>query len=105
MSVHPLPDNHATTSDPRLLVELLTASGCARCQRARTLIKTVVVEVADPRITYREVNVIEQIDYAVRLGVQRVPAIALGGELAFSAIPSQSQLREAILGRLAAPSP
>jgi len=98
-------DACATTGDTLLVVEVLTASGCARCQGAKALVKAVVAELADPRIDSREVDVIEQIDHAVKLGVLRVPAIAIGGELVFSAAPSKNQLRRAIQSRLAGASP
>jgi len=93
------------TNDFELCVELLTASGCAGCQSAKALVKAVLAELADPRIVYREVNAIEQIDYAVRLHVARVPAIVLGGELVFPALPGKRELRHAIQARLQRAAP
>jgi len=88
-----------------VLVEVLTASGCGRCQQIRSLAKEVITELDDGRIRYREINVVEDIDYAVQLGVLSTPAIALNGELVFSAPPSKARLRRAILQRLEEPSP
>lgn len=78
----------------QLTVEVLTASGCSRCQRAKALAKEVIAGLDDVRLQYREIN------YAVALGVLSTPAIALNGELVFSSPPSAAKLRQAILERL-----
>lgn len=83
-----------------VLVEVLTASGCSRCQKAKDLAKKVIAELPDTAIQYREINVVEEIDYAVALGVLSTPTIAINGELVFPALPSASKLRQAILQRL-----
>lgn len=87
-----------------VLVEVLTASGCGRCQQARTLAQEVIAELGDGRIRYHEINVVDEIDYAVSLGVMSTPAIALNSELVFAAPPSKTKLRQAILERLGEPS-
>ncbi len=87
-------------TDKETLVEVLTASGCGRCQKAKSLAKEVIAELNDCRVCYREINVVDEIDYAVRLGVMSTPAIALDGELVFPAPPSKARLRRAILERL-----
>jgi thioredoxin 1 len=86
--------------EKQIIVEVLTASGCGRCQMARTLTKAVIAELNDSRLFYREINVVDEIDYAVRLGVLSTPAIALDGELVFPAPPSKAKLRWAIQDRL-----
>lgn len=80
----------------QLLVEVLTASDCGRCQKAKALVKNVVDEFKKDAILYRDVNVVEEIDYAVKLGVMRTPAIAINGKLAFPVLPSMIKLRQAI---------
>ncbi len=47
-------------------------------------------------ITWREVDVVAEIDYAVSVGVLATPSISIGGELAFTALPSRQQLRNAV---------
>jgi thioredoxin 1 len=88
----------------KVLVEMLTASGCGRCQKIKTLAKAVIAELNDNRVSYREINVVEEIDYAVSLGVMSTPAIALDGKLVFAAPPSKAKLRQAILDRFGEPS-
>lgn len=84
-----------------VLVEVLTASGCGRCQQTKALAKTVITEFVETDIQYREINVVDEIDYAVKLGVMSTPAIALNGKLVFPAQPSANKLRQAISERLA----
>lgn len=88
------------TESERLLVEVLTASGCGRCQKAKDLARTVIAEFSEANIQYHEVNVVEDIDYAVELGVVSTPAIAINGELVFPALPSAAKLRHAIHQRM-----
>ncbi len=83
-----------------VLVEVLTASGCGRCQNTKSLAKELVAELDDDRLTYREIDVVAEIDYAVELGVMSTPAIALNGELVFTSQPSAAKLRQAIVSRL-----
>jgi len=83
-----------------VLVEVLTASGCSRCQKTKALALSVIAEFDESRIEYREINVVEAIDYAVELGVLSTPAIAIDCELVFPLLPSASKLRSAIFDRL-----
>jgi len=92
--------NTVANLNQQVTVEVLTASGCSRCQKVKTLARDVVSELGDNRVRYREIDVVEEIDYAVELGVLSTPAIALNGELVFSATPSKSKLHQAIQQRL-----
>ena len=82
------------------MVEVLTTSGCGRCQKVKTLARDVIAKLGDHRVHYREINVVEEIDYAVALGVLSTPAIALNGQLVFTSAPSTANLRKAIEQRL-----
>jgi glutaredoxin len=84
----------------QVTVEVLTASGCSRCQKVKALARGVIAELGGHRVQYREINVVEEIDYAVELGVLSTPAIALNGELVFTSTPSAAKLRQAIQQRL-----
>ena len=88
------------TLNQRGVVEVLTASGCGRCQKAKSLVKDVINEFNNADIQYREINVVEEIDYAVSLGILSTPAITLNRELVFTALPSKAKLRQAIRERL-----
>lgn len=76
-------------------IELFYASGCNKCAANRESLKT-AAEGAGKDIEWHELDVLENIDYAVNLGVLTLPAIAIDGMLEFPALPSVKQLVDAI---------
>lgn len=81
-------------------VELFSSPGCGQCAEAGAALRG-VAEHAVPTLEWREVNVLDELDYAVRLGVLTLPAIAIDGELVFTSLPGSTQLRDALLDRVA----
>jgi protein-disulfide isomerase len=47
-------------------------------------------------VQWREVNILEEMDYAVDLGVLSTPAIAINGKLVFTGLPSHKKLHRAL---------
>ena len=81
-------------------LELFFATGCASCDAAREELKAAATqEAAD--LVWREVNVLDELDYAVGLGVLTLPAVAIDGELVFASLPSPKELRDVIAQRQA----
>jgi len=87
-----------------ILIEVFSAPGCSKCAEGREALKTVAEALGKDRITWRDLNVLEEMDYAVELGVMAPPAIAIDGELVFPALPTPEQLRRELTRRLALPS-
>ena len=86
-----------------LLVELFSSPGCRRCDRAQELLREVIAGLEGASaIEWRRVNVVAELEYAARLGVVAVPAIAIDGRLLFTGLPSRSRLREELQRRLPA---
>lgn len=83
-------------------VEVFSSAGCNRCGQVFDLLRTVTQELGPERIEWRKVNVLDELDYAVELGVLSMPAIAIDGELEFKSHPSAGELREALETRLQA---
>lgn len=81
-------------------VEAFSSPGCGRCAQARDALKAVVEELGEKRVTWRDVNILEEMDYAVELGILSPPAIAIDGELVFPALPSPSRLRAELIKRV-----
>jgi glutaredoxin len=81
-------------------VEVFSSPGCAKCAQAKTMLKTVAEEFGRDKIAWREVNILEEMDYAVDLGVMSSPAIAIDGQLVFASLPSAAKLRAELGGRL-----
>ncbi len=74
-------------------VEVFSSPGCGKCAQVKNMLKAIVEEIGQGRITWCEVNILEEMDYAVELGVMSSPAIAIDGKLAFSSLPSPDKLR------------
>ncbi|HID46092.1 MAG TPA: glutaredoxin [Chromatiaceae bacterium] len=77
-------------------VEVFSAPGCGKCGKAKQVLKKIVDEVDSRAIEWREVDILEELDYAVQLGVLSTPAIAIDGTLLFTALPSEKKLRQAL---------
>ena len=76
-------------------IDLFYARGCDKCAANREALKT-AAEGAGTDNEWRELDVLENMDYAVDLGVLTLPAIAIDGVLEFPALPSVKQLVDAI---------
>lgn len=72
-------------------VELFQTTGCKRCSAARDSLKSAAQQ-AVPGLTWRDIDVAQELDYAVELGVMSLPALAVDGQLAFSSLPTPAQL-------------
>ena len=74
-------------------IEVFTAPGCGKCGKAKDILKKLVEDMGADRFDWREVNILKEMDYAIELGVLSTPAIAINGELTFTALPSVKQLQ------------
>lgn len=81
-------------------LELFFTAGCTSCDAAREGLKAVATQVARD-LVWRDVNVLDELDYAVELGVLTLPAVAIDGELVFTSLPSPTELRKVIAQRQA----
>ncbi len=81
-------------------VEVFSSPGCGKCTQAKTVLKEIAAELGQDKVNWREVNILQEMDYAVELGVMSTPAIAINGELTFVTLPSASKLRAELLKHL-----
>ena len=72
--------------------------GCSECVAARARLRAAAQEVVK-NLDWRELNVLDDFDYAVELGVMTRPSIVIDGELVFSSTPTVAQLRDALIER------
>lgn len=80
-------------------IELFVSRGCRLCAAAQASLKATAQQ-AVAGLEWREVNVLDELDYAVELGVLTLPAIAVDGQLVFSSLPTAQQLRDALTRRM-----
>jgi hypothetical protein len=80
-------------------IEVIAAPGCRKCAGSQAELRAIAVSVIGAEhLLWREVNVLEELDYAVTLGVLAMPAIAMNGELRFSSLPTADEFRLALRG-------
>ena len=79
-------------------VEIFYTPGCSECVAAHAKLRTAARE-AVKDLEWRELNVLDALDYAVELGVLTLPSIVVDGQLVFTSMPTVAQLREALIER------
>lgn len=84
----------------KLNIEIFSAPGCNKCSKAYQLTETVLASLGNVSVEIRLVNIVNELDYAVDLGIRATPGIAINGVLVFTAMPTEETLREAITARL-----
>ncbi|MFW2438121.1 MAG: glutaredoxin family protein [Arenicellales bacterium] len=77
-------------------VEVFSSPGCGKCGKAKEVLRKQVDEIGTEKITWREVNILDEMDYAVDIGVLSTPAIAIDGTLVFTGLPSVKKLRRTL---------
>lgn len=79
-------------------VEIFYTPGCSECVAAHAKLRTAAQE-AVRDVEWRELNVLDELDHAVELGVITLPSIVVDGELVFTSMPTVEQLRTALTER------
>lgn len=83
-----------------ILVEVFSSPGCSKCGHAKAVLLKLVNEMGADRIEWRDVNILQELDHAVELGVLSTPAIAIDGQLIFTSLPSSKKLGQELKNRL-----
>jgi len=79
-----------------VLIEIFSAPACGKCGQAKARLRAVAEDYGSERVQWREVDVLDDMERAVTLGVLSTPAIAIDDCLLFSGTPSDKALRKAI---------
>ena len=80
-------------------IELFYTPRCQKCAGSKHGLKA-MAERTVPDLVWRELNAIDELDYAVELGILTLPAMAINGELVFSSLPTLRQLRRELTKRI-----
>ena len=81
-------------------VDVFSSPSCGKCGHAKEVLRKLVEELGEEKVSWRDVNILEDIDYAVELGVLSTPSIAINGELVFKSLPSAKRLRDVLINQL-----
>jgi glutaredoxin len=79
-------------------VELFYTPGCEKCADGKEALRATAEQLV-PALVWRELNVIDELDYAVEVGVLTLPAIAIDGKVVFSSLPSRRQFQLELIRR------
>ena len=79
-------------------VEIFYTPGCSECVAAHAKLRATAQD-AVKDLEWLELNVLDELDHAVELGVITLPSIVVDGELVFTSMPTVTQLREALIER------
>ena len=82
-------------------IEIFSAKGCQKCEASQAELREVALSTV-PAVEWRLVNVLDELDYAVELGILSLPSVAIDGEVAFTSLPTAKQLRAALEQKAAA---
>ncbi len=82
-------------------VELFTADFCSRCRSARTALVRAIEDLGQEQFELRLLDVVEELDHAVEVGVRATPAITVDGELVHPARPTVDKFRVILRDHLA----
>jgi thioredoxin 1 len=84
-------------------VEVLHVTACAKCLGELDGLSAIARQ-TDPAVEWKELDILQALDYAVELGVLKPPAVAIDGELVFPSLPTPRALAAAMRERLNAAS-
>lgn len=73
-------------------IEVFSSPGCFKCAEAKKLLEKTVAQAGRNDLVWRDINILDELDYAVELGVMNAPAIAINGTLVFTSLPSAAAL-------------
>ena len=79
-------------------VEIFYTPGCSECVAAHAKLRATAQD-AVKDLEWLELNVLDDLDHAVELGVITLPSIVVDGELVFTSMPTVTQLLEALIER------
>jgi len=81
-------------------IEIFSSPGCGKCGHAKEVLRKLADEMGSDQIQWREVNILDEMDHAVQLGVLSTPSISIDNELVFTSLPSVKKLRAELEHRL-----
>lgn len=84
----------------KMQLELFTANFCSRCAQAKSDLSAMVEELGEDDCVLTFVDVVENLDRAVELGILATPALAVNGKLVFAPLPARNVVLQALKSEL-----
>jgi thioredoxin 1 len=86
-----------------ILIEILTAPGCAYCEMAKSRVASTIQKVGMNvlDLSVKVVDVVAHPEIGLKYEIRSTPAIAINGQLVFIGLPREEDLKAKIAGALA----
>lgn len=81
-------------------LELFYSPYCPRCRKAREQVRSFAAKWPAERLQFRELDVLQELDRAVAVGVLQTPALAIDGKLIAGPVLSPRALETLLRQRL-----
>jgi glutaredoxin len=82
------------------VIEIFESPGCQNCVKATDLLKHIIQKYDLENIQWHKVSVLDEIDYAVEMGILATPAIVINGQLVFTSLPCEERFYQEITKRV-----
>jgi thioredoxin 1 len=79
-------------------VEMFYTPGCSACIAQQDELRAAAQATVED-LEWHDINVVDNVDHAVDLGVLTLPSIVIDGEIAFTSMPTVAQLRKTLIER------
>jgi thioredoxin 1 len=79
-------------------VEMFYSPGCTACEDRQAELRAAARDTVND-LEWRNINVLENMDAVVELGVITLPSIVIDGEVAFTTLPTKAQLCKELIER------
>jgi len=84
----------------KVQLELFTANVCPRCAQAKSDLSGMLEVLGEDDCILTFVDVVENIDRAVELGILAMPALVVNGKLVFAPLPARDIVLQALRSEL-----
>ena len=76
-------------------LELFSSPACGKCDQVKKKLQD-IADQSGGTIKFMVINILEQMDYALQLGVLSTPCIAVNGKLEFFGLPTMDERRQVL---------
>ena len=77
----------------KVSIQIFSSPGCGKCKQARKMLRNVVEGFEENYFSWKEVNVLNELDYSAKMGIVSTPAIVIDGKLVFNKLPTPVELK------------
>ncbi len=77
----------------KVSIQVFSSPGCSKCKQARKMLQNIVEGFEENHFNWKEVNVLNELDYSAKMGIVSTPAIVIDDKLVFNKLPTPDELK------------